>query len=123
MDFAVPVTAMLPRKIEPAQLQNALEFAVAVWNAAVLEGWGTHPGLLMRTRAELLSKIPPQPELEAHLWRWRLDKLIKRRQKRKFRGDLRAVGDLQVYRDPEGNVRIRAEAKLSEDLRRYYGLT
>jgi hypothetical protein len=51
------------------------------------------------------------------------DQLVRRKKKRAFRNDLRAVGTLAVSQDPLGGaLRIRADARLSTELCRYYGV-
>ena len=120
VDFADPVTRHLPRNVEPERLERQLGLAVAVWNAMVLDEWGPEGGgQLAKHRAALEALDEPNRSFGL-MW---FDRLVKRKRKRKFRGDLRAIGSLSVSADPSGrDLRIRADARLSTELRQHYGL-
>ena len=120
VDFADPVTRHLPRNVEAERLERQLGFAVAVWNAIVLDQWEPGGGGHLAKHRAALEVLDEPNRSFGLMW---FDRLVKRKRKRKFRGDLRAIGTLSVTEDPSGgDLRIRADARLSTELRQHYGL-
>lgn len=119
LDFASPITSHLPLDVGPKRLEVHLRFAMAVWNAVVADAWGTHgDDNLAELRASLAGF---DASLKPHALAW-IHLLTKRKRKRRFRDDLRAVGALSVRAVPTSDLlRIRAEARLPDELRRLYG--
>lgn len=121
LDFARPVTTTLPRDIEPEILQRTLKVALAVWNAVVLDAWSPKDrSRLEKALVDMFLQSEKVPEPQREVLRWGFARLVKRKRKWKFRKDLRTIHGLQVFRAPDGDVRIRAEWKLSKELQRHY---
>ena len=84
----------------------------------VLDEWEAGSGAHLAKHRATLEVLDEPHRSFGLMW---FDRLVKRKQKRKFRHDLRAIGTLSVREDPLGGaLRIRADARLSTELCRYY---
>ena len=120
VDFAHPVTRHLPRNVEPERLERQLGFAVAVWNAIVLDDWDPSGGGHLGKHRAMLEVLDEPHRSFGLMW---FDSLVKPKRKWKFRDDLRAIGSLSVREAAVGgDLRIQADARLSSELREHYGL-
>ncbi len=87
-----------------------LKLVVIIWNAKVTEQIGRGPGLVDELE-RLTVRDPHLPPKAEH----RI-KLMLERKTTKFSDDLRFIGDLKVYTTSDGEMRVKAEARLASEL-------
>ena len=91
------------------QLRSLLSIAVAIWNAQVMEQVGRDNRYADQAR-QLLTSLPVPPEA-----RNIVDEMLTRKA-REFSDDLRYIGHFDVYKAADGELRVRAEARLEAAL-------
>jgi hypothetical protein len=93
-----------------ADLESVLKLVVTIWNAKVAEQIGRGPGFVDELERLMLDpSLPPEAE--------HMVKLMLERKTTRFPDDLRFIGDLKVYTSPDGEMRVKAEARLASELR------
>ncbi len=100
-DFARPIIDQVNDTVTAEDLKSALNVAVAVWDAMILEESGEGGGFLDRVRETILNSDYPS-FIEY------VDHLVERKREH-FAGDMRAVIKFDVARGPDGTFRIVAE--------------
>jgi hypothetical protein len=100
LDFAAPLLDPLGAKATKLEMDNALQIAFTVWNAAVFDAVNHSSGWLDQVR-DLASHNPGVRAL--------VEQLIARKQSL-FGNDLRLIGKYQFFRR-HGELRLRAEAR------------
>ena len=105
LDYALPLLEQLEASAPPAAVERALELAVMVWNADVLEQTTDADHYLAEIR-ETIRLSGMTPALAT------VDALIERR-RRLFSDDLRLIGNFTVSTDGDG-LRLRAEARSND---------
>lgn len=115
LDFARPLLDDLPPDVTPERMHEALKVAVTAWNAVVLTAWEGERDWITETRASLLAQRGTGRDAALRIF----DALVRRKRKRRFAGDLRAVSDVHVRWAEDGEeLRVAAVARLPEKLRR-----
>jgi len=93
-----------------ADLESVLKLVVTIWNAKVSEQIGRGSGFVDELERLMLDpSLPPKAE---HMF-----KLMLERKTTRFPNDLRFIGDFKVYTRPDGEMRVKAEARLASELR------
>ena len=101
LEFAEPVLEMLDDETPIQAIEDAMQMVVTVWNAIVIEEWGLATGMLEEARRLMQSGVPALAPI--------FDKLVDRKRK-KFGGDLRGVGKVEISRGADGGLLLKAEA-------------
>lgn len=102
LEFGKNVILQLPDDHTKEEFESAIGIVISVWNAVVLDGWNKND----RFETELLSTIKNTPR-EAQI---EIKRLL-RRKKKKYRSDIRAVGNHWV-REQNGEFIFGCEARL-----------
>jgi hypothetical protein len=109
LDFAEPYLRRMGHEdISPTEFKTILHLPLTVWNAMVVESWGEKTGMLAEARAMIA-----QDGLEKILDEF--DLLVKRRNEF-FADDPRAIEEISVTRDPQGELVVRAQARGPEQV-------
>ena len=113
VEFARP---MIDRAVEETgteptekQLHSVLLIAATIWNAQVMEQVGRSSRYAEEAR-RLLHELSASPDM-----RGLVNEMLERKA-REFPDDLRLIGDFEVYRDGDGELQVRAEARLAAEL-------
>ena len=95
----------------PADLESVLKLAVTIWNAKVVEQIGRGSGYVDEIERLILrnSQLPPKARY--------MTKLMQERKITKFPDDVRLISDFKAYTTPDGEMSVKAEARLASDLR------
>jgi len=114
IEFAEPMIAEAVRgDCDPttADLESVLKLVVTIWNAKVMEQIGRGSGYVDEIERLMLqdSHLPPKAKY--------MTKLMLERKITEFPDDLRFIGDFEVYTTPNGEMRVKAEARLASELR------
>jgi len=94
-----------------ADLETVLKLVVTIWNAKVMEQIGRGSGYVDELE-RLMLRDPNLPPKAMYMIKLMLERKIT-----EFRDDLRFIGDLKVYTAPDGEMRVKAEARLASELR------
>ena len=94
-----------------AELESVLKLVVTIWNAKVVEQIGRGSGYVEEIE-RLMLQNPHLPAKAKYMTKLMLDRKIT-----KFPDDLRFIGDFRVYTTPDGEMRVKAEARLTSELR------
>lgn len=100
-DFAAPILLHAGANASERDVREALQVAVTVWNALLLEQWGPDDAFLIDAKALLRDRLPTAL-LDV------LDVLVARKKSR-FRTDTRAIAGFDLVRDRDGGWLVRAE--------------
>jgi hypothetical protein len=100
LDFAEPILAFLGPQASQAELTQALEIAVTIWNAIVLDAVENSSKNLEMVRDALGSHRLENPIIQT----------LVDRKRRFFADDMRGISDFQVSMKNDGLV-LRAEAR------------
>jgi len=103
LDYAKPVLDELPRDTPFETRRTVLGFAILVWNALVVAGWG-RPDFLADFRARLDS-LPGNDIVTGAF-----DRLVERKRQR-YANDDRAVGNWELRLKGDGSLSLWAEAR------------
>lgn len=109
LDFAQPLLDMLDHCPSPEEIRGSFIYPLTAWNAVVLEQLGQGSHHLEGARSALMPLSPP---VALALF----DSLVERKRKL-FAEDLRFILLTDVAVDPDGSLRIHAEARGHESLR------
>jgi hypothetical protein len=92
-------------------LESVLKLVVTIWNAKVMEQIGRGSGHVEEIERVMFQdpRLPPKAKF--------LTKLMLERKTTEFPDDLRLIGDFRVYTAPDGEMRVKAEARLASELR------
>jgi hypothetical protein len=101
LELARPLLEGVGREPTADDAQKILRIAITIWNTAVLERWGATPELVARTRATLDALPPTLAPLVARLFA---------RKAEHWPDDLRAVGNWEIIRNPDGDWGLRVDA-------------
>ena len=95
----------------PSDLERVLELVVPIWNAKVMEQIGRGSGYVDEIERLILqdSHLPPKAKY--------MTNLMLERKITEFPDDLRFISDFKVYTAPNGEMRVKAEARLASELR------
>jgi hypothetical protein len=93
-----------------ADLESVFKLVVTVGNAKVTEQIGRGPGFAEELERLMLDpSLPPKAEHRV--------KLMLERKTTRFPDDLRFISDFKVYTAPDGEMRVKAKARLASELR------
>ena len=94
----------------PADLESVLKLVVTIWNAKVMEQIGRGSGYVDEIERLMLqdSQLPPEARY--------MPKLMLERKITQFPDDLRFISDVKVYTTPDGEMSVKAEARLASEL-------
>jgi hypothetical protein len=92
-------------------LESLLKVVVAIWNAKVMEQIGR--GSEYVDEIERLIFQDPHLPVEAK----DMTRLMLERKTTEFSNDLRFISDFEVYTAPDGEMRVKGEARLASELR------
>jgi len=106
IDRAVEETGTEPTQ---KQLHSVLLIAATIWNAQVMARVGGNSRHAEEAH-RLFHKLSVPPDM-----RGLVDEMLERKA-REFPDDLRLIGDFEVYRDGDGELQVRAEARLAAEL-------
>lgn len=93
-------------------LKSVLEVVVAIWNAKVMEQIGQGSGYVEEIERLILQD--PHLPVEAK----GMTRLMLERKTTEFSNDLRFIGDFEIYTASDGEMRVKAEARLASELTR-----
>ncbi len=93
-----------------ADLESVLKGVVTIWNAKVMEQIGRGSSFVKEIERLLLQ----DPDLPAKAKS--MTRLMLKRKAMEFPDDLRFISDLSVYLAPNGELRVKAEARLANEL-------
>ena len=114
LEFAEPmISEAFEGHGEPTvdDLESLLKVVVAIWNAKVMEQIGRGSGYV--EEIERLIFQDPHLPVEAK----DMTRLMLERKTTEFSNDLRFISDFEVYTAPDGEMRVKAEARLASELR------
>lgn len=113
LEFAEPmISEAYGGDSEPTvgDLESVLTLAVTIWNAKVMEQVGRGSGYVEEIERLLLQDPHLVPEAKD------ITRLMLERKATAFPDDLRFIGDFEVYTAPDGEIRVKAEARLASEL-------
>ncbi len=93
-----------------ADLESVLKLVVTIWNAKVMEQIGQGSGFVK----EIERLVLQNPDLPAKAKS--MARLMLKRKATEFPEDLRFISDFSVYLAPDGELRVKAEARLAPEL-------
>lgn len=111
LDFASPLTSMMPQDVSEASIEKVLGIAFVVWNGTILDGINGNEHHMAGIR-EPMARDPVLSAL--------VTELIHRKHTL-FRDDQRLIGNYRVTRK-RGELRLWAEARDPYSLPRTKGL-
>jgi len=112
LEFAEPMIAeALEGDGEPsaADLESVLKLVVMIWNAKVMEQIGRGSGFVKEIE-RLVLKNPDLPAKAKSMTR-----LMLKRKGTAFPDDLRFISDFSLYLAQDGELRVKAEARLASE--------
>jgi hypothetical protein len=107
LEFAKPMIDRVRDEVgelDEARLDEIFMIATTIWNAQVLEQWGRGAELYEQVKARLAT-MSMTPEFE------RVIAELFERKATLFPNDHRAITNVQVSRDAQGELRVQAEAR------------
>ena len=113
LEFAEPmITEAFEGDGDPtaADLEGVLKLVVMIWNAKVMEQIGRGSGPVREIERLLLQN----PDLPADAKN--MTKLMLERKSTEFPNDFRFISDVSVYTAPNGEICVKAEARLASEL-------
>ncbi|MEZ6197489.1 MAG: hypothetical protein R3F20_17480 [Planctomycetota bacterium] len=104
--FAAPMLDVLGTDPKPERLRQALEVAVAIWNAVVLDEWEETTRYTAAARGQIVGEYPELVEV--------FDGMAERKRE-DFPRESWGVTAWSLDRDEDGAFRLAVEARLRSD--------